>query len=114
MFRKTIIIIFFLLICLLITSCKKEEPIEEIKEVFNIPKVIDLKTDLSPGSTWQYTIRENQDIVEVSKQYIERCNENQIRCPGITSFTIKGIKPGKVTIEFQLISNKKKQVKKDV
>ena len=122
--KKIILFVTLIItICLFTTSCKKEDKKDEVKELKNVPKEIDLKANQSSGYTWTYelsNVEENaelkpEDIVEVSDKYIEKCpEEKQTDCPGIDTFTIKGLKPGQVKIEFkyQFITKKKTKTAK--
>lgn len=135
--KKFMFLSLVLVVCLFVVGCgsKEEDKKEEKKVVKNAVYIIDLEANTSTGYSWTYELSlykeedkeekttekeeektedkkedKAEDIVEITDEYTEKCEEEgMVGCPGIDSFTVKGLKPGKVKVEFkyQFVTKKK-------
>ena len=89
--KKNKMIIIIALVCLILIGCQKnKETNKHLK--------ISLYSNPSTGYRWTYNI-DKQDIIDISKKYDNsNCSPKAEGCGGKEIYTIKGLKPGKVTL----------------
>lgn len=94
--KKFLFSIMAVLLCITMTGCggkKEQNDSNRLK--------ISLYSNASTGYSWSYTVS-NEDIISISKYYDNSgCAKDVVGCGGNDVFTIKGLKPGKVTLSMK-------------
>ena len=87
--RRISNIFIVILICFILVGCKDKKNLK-----------ISLYSNGSTGYKWTYQVDKN-DIIDISMKYDDSgCPPKTAGCGGHEIYTIKGIKPGKVTLSF--------------
>ena len=90
-----LLIIIFICVCLVGCGTKKET--EKHGNSFEIS----LYENASSGYSWSYDTN-NDDIISISQSYDDSaCEPNSDGCGGQRIYTVKALKPGKVTLNLE-------------
>ena len=112
-------ILIVLISIILLTGCtiKKEEKKEETTpEIKNFTKDIELSSNSETNYTWEYSLEvidseeDPSNYISINKEHKIKCTEEiTTNCPEVDSFTLKGLKQGKLKITFKYTYNSKKK-----
>lgn len=91
--KKILFSVIVVLLCITATACESKKGSESLK--------ISLYSNSSTGYSWSYTVSD-EDIISISRSYDNSgCPEDVEGCGGQDVYTIKGLKPGKVTLTME-------------